>query len=140
MKLLLGLGDTVQSLSALVGIAIGFLMMIPEVTLWIRHGKINNYRPLGKDCHGRNKITNTTLHTVVLVVRTKTQDSILERECVTRFSTSRFFQDSNPSGPHDKQANTSTRYSITAEITKFSKQINFFLSSNLFFYYKCVHP
>ena len=43
MKLLLGLGDTVQSLSALVGIAIGFLMMIPEVTLWIRHGKINNY-------------------------------------------------------------------------------------------------
>ena len=99
MKLLLGLGDTVQSLSALVGIAIGFLMMIPEVTLWIRHGKINNNRLLVRDCHGRNKITNTTLHTVVLVVRTKTQDSILERECVTRFSTSRFFQDSNPSGP-----------------------------------------
>lgn len=36
MKMLLGLGDTVQNLSALIGIAIGFLMMIPEVTLWIR--------------------------------------------------------------------------------------------------------
>jgi hypothetical protein len=36
MKMLLGLGDTVQSLSALVGIALGFIMMIPEVTLWIR--------------------------------------------------------------------------------------------------------
>jgi hypothetical protein len=40
MKMLLGLGDTVQSLSALVGIALGFLMMIPEVTLWIRQENI----------------------------------------------------------------------------------------------------
>jgi hypothetical protein len=43
VKMLLGLGDTVQSLSALVGIAVGFLMMIPEVTLWIREDKLYHH-------------------------------------------------------------------------------------------------
>jgi hypothetical protein len=46
MKMLLGLGDTVQSLSALVGIALGFIMMIPEVTLWIRQEDLTSKKKM----------------------------------------------------------------------------------------------